>query len=529
MLVQCLLINCPLEMGYEHVFDFATRENQMYFFEHKLNASRITAEVNTKVDGFLEKMNVKYPYSSVRYHDYIIVIEPGTEKPYFFFISRMKMLTKDVTELSLKLDVFQTYQFEFDFKTSFVDRCHVRRWEKFDDNIPTPNNLDEGLEYGATEVQGIETIKKMSPTYILATTTPIGKLSANTGGGGGTGTSGCGDVSKGIPSNKYYRYLKGIEGLNQYPVDIGDGVTTFGYGVTKENEPTYFAKLGAPPVSEKKASEVLFELIPSKYGNLVASQMKKDGLDLTKVDINKFDAFVDLCYNTGYYNSKLYKMWLANESMDKIKSEWLVYAIMPGSIFEEGLRRRRKEEWLMFSEGTYSNSPITIHGDRGQSIGTVEGDGYMIECENVTDKYFTVNNEGGQNWIMPAEGTVSATYPVYPSGSPHSGVDVACPEGTPVRASKDGVCIKRREITTSYGKYLFIEHAENLISIYAHNSKLLINEGDHVKGGDIIAYSGNTGNSKGAHSHFEIRVNGVAINPAPNLKVGDVIKHKGVE
>lgn len=526
MLVQCLLINCPMEIGYEHVFDFENREKQMYFFEHKLNAMRVTTEVNTKVDGFLEKVNIKFPYSTARHYDYIILFEPGTNAPFFFFVTRMRMVTKDVTELSLKLDVFQTYQFDFDFNISFVDRCHVRRWEKYDDNIPTPNNLDEGLEYGATRVKDFKNIKKMKPTYILATTTPIGKLSSNTGGG--TGTGGCGDPSKGIPTNQYYRYLKGIEGLNQYPVDIGDGVTTFGYGVTKENEPTYFAKLGAPPVSEKKASEVLFELIPAKYGNLVANQFKKDGVNMQTVDKHKFDAFVDLCYNTGYYNSKLYKMWLAGESMEKIKSEWLVYAIMPGSIFEEGLRRRRKEEWLMFSEGTYSNSPITIHGDRGQSIGTVQGDGYMIECDSVVDKFFTVNNEGGQNWIMPAEGKVSATFPTYSSGKPHSGIDVACPEGTPIRASKDGVCIKRREIETSYGKYLFIEHAENLISIYAHNSELTINEGDHVKAGDIIAYSGNTGNSTGAHSHFEIRVNGSAINPAPNLHVGDIIKHKGV-
>lgn len=526
MLVQCLLINCPMEIGYEHVFDFENREKQMYFFEYKLNAMRVTTEVNTKVDGFLEKVNIKFPYSTARHYDYIILFEPGSNTPFFFFVTRMRMVTKDVTELSLKLDVFQTYQFDFDFNISFVDRCHVRRWEKYDDNIPTPNNLDEGLEYGATRVKDLKNIKKMKPTYILATTTPIGKLSSNTGGG--TGTGGCGDPSKGIPTNQYYRYLKGIEGLNQYPVDIGDGVTTFGYGVTKENEPTYFAKLGAPPVSEKKASEVLFELIPAKYGNLVASQFKKDGVNMQTVDKHKFDAFVDLCYNTGYYNSNLYKMWLAGESMDKIKSEWLVYAIMPGSIFEEGLRRRRKEEWLMFSEGTYSNSPITIHGDRGQSIGTVQGDGYMIECESVVDKFFTVNNEGGQNWIMPAEGEVSATFPTYSSGKPHSGIDVACPEGTPIRASKDGVCIQRREIETSYGKHLFIEHAENLISIYAHNSELLINEGDSVKAGDIIAYSGNTGNSTGAHSHFEIRINGSAINPAPNLHVGDIIKHKEV-
>ena len=524
MVVECLLCNCPLDASYEHVFDFENLEQQKYFFEHKMNSNRAITDMNTKVDGFVEKVNIKFNYANARLYDYIILYEPSTNKPYFFFITEMKQLTKDVTELSLKCDVFQTYQFEFKFHTSFVDRCHVRRWEKFNDNIPTRNNLDEGLEYGATELKEIELVKNMGTNYILSTTTPIGKLNATGGGGGGTG-QGCGDIENGVPSNKYYRYLKGIEGLNQYPVRLGDGVTTYGYGVTKENEPNYFSKLGDAPVSEKKASEVMFELIPAKYGNLVASQFKKDGLDLSKIEVNKFDAFVDLCYNTGYYNSKLYKMWLAGESMEKIKNEWLVYAIMPGSIFEEGLRRRRKEEWEMFSQGSYANNPISIHGDRNQIIGTVEGDGYMVECDN-TNKYYTVNNEAGKKWIIPVEGTVTALFPSYPSGTPHSGLDVGCPTGTPVHCSKDGTCIKRAELTTSYGKHLFIQHAENLISIYAHNSELLINEGDKVKAGQVIAKSGATGNVTGPHCHFEIRVNNKAINPAPSLKVGDVIKYK---
>ncbi|MHC9348200.1 hypothetical protein, partial [Clostridium perfringens] len=62
--------------------------------------------------------------------------------------------------------------------------------------------------------------------------------------------------------------------------------------------------------SEETASKVKFELIPDKNGSLVKNQMLKDGVDLNKVPINVFDAFVYLTYNTGRYNSSLYRDWV---------------------------------------------------------------------------------------------------------------------------------------------------------------------------------------------------------------------------
>ncbi|MGU8476087.1 phage tail spike protein, partial [Clostridium perfringens] len=333
-------------------------------------------------------------------------------------------------------------------------------------------------------------IKNTSGTTVFDPNSPIG--------GGGVDT--LGNVSKGIPSRKYFRYVKGIEGLQQYPGNIGDGQITYGYGVTKANEPTYFNKLGNPPCSEETASKVLFELIPDKYGSLVKNQMLKDGLDLSKVPINVFDAFVDLCYNSGYYNSRMYRAWIRGASIDEIYNDWLTYATMPGTIFHDGLKRRRKEEAEMFKNANYIMSPIGILNASGSQIGTVKGDGYFPPIENINFK--TINNEYGNGWIIPvSNGHVTATFPYYPSGAPHSGIDFGVPIGTPVRASKSGKVIKRRELTTSYGKYLFIDHGGGLVTIYAHNSELLVNEGDTVKAGQVIARSGNTGNSSGPHCH----------------------------
>lgn len=345
-------------------------------------------------------------------------------------------------------------------------------------------------------------------------------LDPNNAGIGGGGIDNIGNVSKGIPSRKYFRYVKGIEGLQQYPGNIGDGQITYGYGVTQANEPTYFAKLGPAPCSEETASKVLFELIPDRYGSLVKNQMLKDGLDLSKVPINVFDAFVDLCYNTGYYNSRMYRAWKDGASLDSIYNDWLTYATMPGTIFQDGLERRRKEEAEMFKNANYIMSPISILNAHGGQIGTVKGDGYFPSFTG----FKTVNNAYGNGWIIPVTGgQVTATFPSYSSGAPHSGIDFGVPEGTPVRVSKDGTVIKRRELTTSYGKYLFIDHGDGLVTIYAHNSQLLVSEGQHVTAGQIIAKSGNTGNSTGPHCHWELRVNGVAQNVAPSLKIGDTV------
>lgn len=341
----------------------------------------------------------------------------------------------------------------------------------------------------------------------------------NFGIGGADGIDNLGNVSKGIPSRKYFRYVKGIEGLQQYPGDIGDGEITYGYGCTKSNEPTYFAKLGAAPCSEETASKVLFELIPDRYGSLVKNQMLKDGLDLSKVPINVFDAFVDLTYNSGRYNSSLYRDWVNGVSPKIIYNKWLSYITMPGSIFEDGLKRRRKEEAEMFLNANYMMSSIGILNAHGGQIGTVKGDGYF---PSIASNFKTVSNDYG-NWILPVTGSITALFGHYPSGAKHTGTDICCPEGTPVRACRDGIVIKRRELTYSYGKYLFVDHGGGLTTIYGHNSKLLVNEGDHVKQGQVIAKSGSTGNSTGNHCHIELRYNGTPVNFAPSLRIGQVV------
>lgn len=131
------------------------------------------------------------------------------------------------------------------------------------------------------------------------------------------------------------------------------------------------------------------------------------------------------------------------------------------------------------------------------------------------------NNPGSDNY-NPGTGQlayptsyrkISAGYPNYSNGSYHGGVDWPCPTGTPVHAADSGVVVIAKRLTYSYGQYILIDHGNGLSTLYAHNSSLVVSVGDKVSKGQLIAYSGSTGNSTGPHCHFEVRLNGTRVNP----------------
>ena len=94
----------------------------------------------------------------------------------------------------------------------------------------------------------------------------------------------------------------------------------------------------------------------------------------------------------------------------------------------------------------------------------------------------------------------------------HEGMDIAAQTGTPVVAPADGVVIKAG-FSTGYGNMVEISHGYGLKTVYGHNSRLNVKVGQRVKRGDIISYVGDTGSSTGPHLHYEVRVNGLPVNP----------------
>jgi murein DD-endopeptidase MepM/ murein hydrolase activator NlpD len=98
----------------------------------------------------------------------------------------------------------------------------------------------------------------------------------------------------------------------------------------------------------------------------------------------------------------------------------------------------------------------------------------------------------------------------------HEGMDIAAQTGVPVMAPADGVVI-RAGFGSGYGNMVELSHGYGIKTIFAHNSRLNVKAGQRVKRGDVISYVGDSGSSTGPHLHYEVRVNGLPVNPVKYL------------
>ena len=102
-------------------------------------------------------------------------------------------------------------------------------------------------------------------------------------------------------------------------------------------------------------------------------------------------------------------------------------------------------------------------------------------------------------------------------GRDHEGIDMKAPTGTPVLAAADAEVVYAGNQVRGYGNMVVLQHAGDLLTVYAHNSLLLVRTGDHVVAGREIARVGDTGHSTAPHLHFEVRRGEVPQDPLPYL------------
>lgn len=122
----------------------------------------------------------------------------------------------------------------------------------------------------------------------------------------------------------------------------------------------------------------------------------------------------------------------------------------------------------------------------------------------------------------PTYGRISSyygwrTHPIYKNKDFHTGIDIANSYGTSIVASGSGK-VTYSGYKNGYGKVIIINHGYGYQTLYGHNSKLLVNVGDYVNKGQVIAKMGSTGTSTGNHCHFEVIQNNKTINPLTTLK-----------
>lgn len=99
---------------------------------------------------------------------------------------------------------------------------------------------------------------------------------------------------------------------------------------------------------------------------------------------------------------------------------------------------------------------------------------------------------------------------------PHDGIDLAAPKGTPVRTAAAGKVVFAGE-QRGYGLLVIVDHGSDLVTLYAHNNDLRVHAGQQVRAGQVIATVGESGRTSGPHLHFEVRKNGLPVDPLAHL------------
>lgn len=193
-----------------------------------------------------------------------------------------------------------------------------------------------------------------------------------------------------------------------------------------------------------------------------------------------------------------------------------------------------KDTWYKGGRGNHVNPGTdTCHPEwKGKVTKAVNGGSYFVNPDFGKDEKIDSNkdesdNDSTQNddvstdkdilkW--PTDGNNITSYfgpraqPIAGASTYHEAIDIGVPEGTNVYACQDGI-VTTASYSNSAGNMVVIDHGNGLVSKYFHNKEIKVSVGETVTKGQIIAISGNTGNSTGAHLHFGIYSNGTAVDP----------------
>src|SRR5207245_5889706 len=137
----------------------------------------------------------------------------------------------------------------------------------------------------------------------------------------------------------------------------------------------------------------------------------------------------------------------------------------------------------------------------------------VVTPSNETAAPTPIKADATPTFRWPVKGRVIAGFGPRPNGQQNDGINLAVPEGTPVKAAEDGVVAYAGNELKGYGNLVLIRHPNGYVTAYAHAKELLVKRGDQVKRGQVIARSGQTGNVNAPQLHFEIRKGASPLDP----------------
>jgi len=141
-----------------------------------------------------------------------------------------------------------------------------------------------------------------------------------------------------------------------------------------------------------------------------------------------------------------------------------------------------------------------------------EEDDEEVDHTGPPDDGRKVERRAGTHLAWPLSGPITGPYGRRGKHGHHAGIDIDGHAGDPIRAAASGVVVEAG-LDGPYGRRVLIDHGDGLTTLYAHAEKLLVHPGETVHVGQRIALVGRSGNARGTHLHFEVRHDGVTVNP----------------
>jgi len=138
--------------------------------------------------------------------------------------------------------------------------------------------------------------------------------------------------------------------------------------------------------------------------------------------------------------------------------------------------------------------------------------------ERAADNDTVTPDDADVKFVWPMKGHVISNFGAMDDGGRNDGINIAADYGEPVRAAADGTVSYAGNDLKSYGNLVLIRHGDGYVTAYAHAERMVVNRGDHVTKGQVIAYAGNTGDVREPQLHFEIRRGTRPIDPRPLLR-----------
>jgi murein DD-endopeptidase MepM/ murein hydrolase activator NlpD len=212
----------------------------------------------------------------------------------------------------------------------------------------------------------------------------------------------------------------------------------------------------------------------------------------------------------GYANVNVRKQGVENF----LKSDSIQVVLAENSLYIDNIKHIIQGDPIEFDDKSIVDSTVNYADIKNEPV---EEDSVLRNMIETEEKYnlfkvagSTPGNISSFIFLQPLKGTVTNRFNIKKQ---HFGIDVVAPKNEAIKATLDGTVIFA-EWTVETGYVIQLQHADNIVSIYKHNSVLHKKVGDHVKAGEVVAIVGNSGElSTGPHLHFELWYNGIPINP----------------